>query len=225
MSVALSSSIAFAQTNSFDKDAVPWHKKAVMTCGMLQDMTTFHQHIMVKNLDELSIGLKALKDKYADNPPVEYANDPLWKSYFEDLADNIAIVKERVEYKKYRLVQNYCGNFCRIFGRMHKNNGITDLTDMMFSLRAEIRGTMDMYNAGNYKGAKGSLIVIRTLLKKVDEEGKAFRNRNFDAAFEPLKSAAAKWIGSIEENDSASVREHFNFFTNTFPKPYGITLQ
>ena len=93
------SSFAFAQSNSFDKEAASWHKKAVITCGMLRDMKTFDPQKMLNNLAELSSELKVLQNKYADNPPSEYANDPLWKTYFEDLEDNIAIVKERVEKK------------------------------------------------------------------------------------------------------------------------------
>lgn len=218
------SSFAFAQTNSFEKDAAPWHKKAVMTCGMLRDMSTFDQQKMLNNLNELSDELKTLQEKYADNPPSEYANDPLWKTYFEDLADNISIVKERVEKKQYRLVSNYCGNFCRIFGRMHKNNGTTDLTDVMFSLRAEIRMTMDMYNAKNINGAKESLPMVKNILNKVDMKAKAFNNTNFDEAYAPLKSSVEKWIEAVEKDESKYVLENFNLFMNSFPKSYGITL-
>jgi len=220
----VASSFAFAQSSSFDKEAASWHKKAVMTCGMLRDMKTFEPQKMLNNLAELSSELKVLQDKYADNPPPEYANDPLWKTYFEDLEDNIAIVKEKVAKKQYRLAQNYCGNFCRIFGRMHKNNGLTDLTDLMFSLRAEIRSTMDMYNAKNIAGAKESLTMIKSLLSKVDEKAKAFENKNFKEAYELLKSTVIKWIEAIEKNDSKSVMENFNSFMESFPKPYGMTL-
>ena len=107
----LAVSFAQAQESSFEIEAAPWHKKAVVTCGMLRDMKTFDQQKMLKNLDELSVELNILQAKYTENAPQEYANDPLWKTYFEDLADNIAIVKEGVEKKQYRLVQNYCGNF------------------------------------------------------------------------------------------------------------------
>ena len=220
----LTSSIAIAQTNSFDKDAAPWHKKAVMTCGMLRDMKTFDRQKMLNNLDELSTELNVLQTKYAENPPVEYANDPLWKSYFEDFADNIAIVKERVENKQYRLVQNYCGNFCRIFGRIHKNNGTTDLTDFMFALRAEIRMTMDMFNTKNFNGAKESLTTVKNLLNKVDMKAKEFNNKNFDESYSPLKASVENWIEAVEKDESKSVMENFNLFMNIFPKPYGITL-
>ena len=224
VSLLAMSIFAFAQSKSFDEEIAPWHKKAVMTCGMLRDMKTFDQQKMLNNLNQLSTELKTIQEKYAKNPPAQYANDPLWKSYFEDLEDNIAIVKERVEKTQYRLVQNYCGNFCRIFGRMHKNNGLTDLTDMMFSLRAEIRGAMDMYNARNFEGAKESLTMIKNLLNKVNGKAKAYENKNFEEAYEPLKSSVTIWIEAVEKNDSKSVMENFNLFMNSFPKPYGMTL-
>ncbi len=218
------SSFAFVQTNSFDKDAAPWHKKAVMTCGMLRDMSIFDQQKMLNNLDELSSELKTLQEKYADNPPSEYANDPLWKTYFEDLSDNILIVKERVEKKQYRLVSNYCGNFCRIFGRMHKNNGTTDLTDVMFSLRAELRMAMDMFNAKNIKGTKENLPIIKNVLNKVDMKAKEFNNETFDEAYSPIKLLVEKWIEAVEKDESKMVIENFNKFMNEFPKVYIITL-
>lgn len=218
------STYVFAQTNSFDTDAAPWHKKAVMTCGMLRDMKTFDQQKMLNNLNELSDELKSLHERYAENPPAEYANDPLWKNYFEDLNDNLVIVKERVEKKQYRLVSNYCGNFCKIFGRIHKNNGTTDLTDVMFSLRAEIRMAMDMFNAKNIKGTKESLSLIKNILTKVDMKAKAFNNSNYDEAYAPLKSFVQNWIEAIEKDESNSVLDNFNSFMNEFPKSYKITL-
>jgi hypothetical protein len=220
----VTSSFTIAQINSFDKDAAPWHKKAVMTCGMLRDMKTFDQQKMLNNLDELSTELNVLQAKYTINPPAEYSNDPLWKSYFEDFADNIAIVKERVENKQYRLVQNYCGNFCRIFGRMHKNNGLTDITDLMFSLRAEIRGAMDMYNAQNYKGAKENLYLVKTLLSKVMKKAEMKSSKEFDVQLEQLKSSTESWSEAIEKDNKQAVADRFNNFMNVFPKPYMMTL-
>jgi hypothetical protein len=218
------SSFAFAQTKSFDEEIAPWHKKAVITCGMLRNMDSFDQQKFLKNLDELEAELKVISEKYMNTPPAEYAKDPLWKTYFEDLTDNIVIVKERVEKKQYRLVQNYCGNFCRIFGKMHKNNGLTDLTDLMFSLRAEIRSVMDMFNAQNYKGAKENLNMVKNLLNKVVEKVKVRNNKEFNALFDPLKSAAENWIDAIGKDNKQAVIENFNNFMSAFPKPYSVTL-
>lgn len=216
----VTSTLVFAETNSFDKESAPWHKKAIMTCGMLRNMKTFDQQKMLKNLDELSIELNALQKKYADNPPLEYSNDPLWKIYLEDFADNIAIVKERVEKKQYRLAQNYCGNFCRIFGRMHKNNGLTDLTDLMFNLRAEIKGAMDMYNAQNANGTKQSIASVKILLNKVNVKVDDKNDAVFNELFKPFKDAASSWIDAVEKDNKNEVMNSFKSFMDAFPKPY-----
>ncbi len=217
-------SFAKAQDSPFDKDAAPWHKKAVMTCGMLRDAKTFDKGKMLKNLDELSTELGTLQTKYANNPPVEYSNDPLWKSYFEDFADNISVVKERVENGQYRLAQNYCGNFCRIFGRMHKNNGLTDLTDLMFSLRAEIRMDMDMFNAQNYKGAGDGAKLVRQLLSRVVKKTEVKNSKGFDLLFQPLASSAESWINALIDGDKKTAVESFDRFMGAFAKPYIATL-
>jgi len=70
------SGFAFAQTKSFDEEIAPWHKKAVMTCGMLRNMDSYDQQKFLKNLDELEAELKVITEKYLNNPPAEYAKDP-----------------------------------------------------------------------------------------------------------------------------------------------------
>ena len=127
------SSFVFAQTKSFDEEIAPWRKKAVMTCGMLRNMDNFDQQKFIKNLDELEAELKVITEKYLNNPPAEYAKDPQWKTYLEDLMDNTNVIRERVEKKQYRLAQKYCPFYCMTFVKMHINNGRTDLTDVMFS--------------------------------------------------------------------------------------------
>ena len=94
----------FAQTVSFDREIAPWHKKATMQCGMLKASPVDAAQIL-KNLDELTAGLKALSDKYLDNPPAEYARDPNWKSYFQTFGENIVVVRERVEKKQLKRLQ------------------------------------------------------------------------------------------------------------------------
>ena len=107
---------------------------------------------------------------------------------------------------------------------MHKNNGLTDLTDLMFSLRAEIRSAMDMFNAQNHEGAKESLNPIKNLLNKVTDKAKARNSKEFDALFEPLKLSVERWIDAVEKENKQAVMESFNIFMNEFPKPYGATL-
>ena len=59
----LVSNFSFAQTKSFDEEIAPWHKKAVMTCGMLRYMDSFDQQKFLNNLNELEADLKVISEK------------------------------------------------------------------------------------------------------------------------------------------------------------------
>jgi len=63
----------FCANESIDEEIAPWHKKAVMTCGMLRNMDAFDQQKFLTNLSELEAELKVISEKYLNNPPAEYA--------------------------------------------------------------------------------------------------------------------------------------------------------
>ena len=218
------SSIAFSQENTFDNDVHPWHKKAVMTCGMLRDMKTFDPQKMLSNLTELDNELKTISEQYLNNPPKEYAADPSWKTYFEDLADNIRIVRERVERKEYRLAQKYCGQFCMTFGKMHKTNGRVTLTDMLFSLRMEVRNAQDMVNAGNMQGAKAHVGTLVKLHENIQHQLGQPNNAKLGDLQKPLMAEYNQWVAAVNVGDRNKAESAFTTFMNEFPKLYGATF-
>lgn len=218
------SSVSFmnAQESSFDKDAEAWHKNAVMTCGRLKKMESFNQQKMLENLDGLTEGMKVLQLKYAENPPEEYENDPMWKMYFNLFLDNTKIITERVKTKNYKLAQNYCGNLCKIFGRMHRNNGTTDLTDIMFATRMNIMETMEMFSAHNYEGAKSNLSTVKNLLTKYVEMVKS--NEKYNGLYKPVEDVINIWIETVEKTDKENVKSSMDKYMKAFPKAYISTL-
>ena len=215
---------AFPQENSFDKDVQPWHKKATVTCGMLRDMKTFDPQKMLSSLAELDSELKPITEKYIKHPPKEYTADPLWKTYFEDLADNIRIVRERVERKEYRLAQKYCGQFCMTFGKMHRTNGRVTLTDMLFSLRMEVRNAQDMVNADNMQGAKMHVSTLVKLYENIQHQLAQPNNVNLSELQKPLMDAYDQWVAAVNAGESKNADGAFMTFMNEFPKLYGATF-
>lgn len=211
-----------AQESSFENDSKVWHKNAIMTCGMLKNMETFDQAKMLGKLVGLEKGLNKLQSKYADNPPAEYQNDPMWKMYFNLFLDNTKIIKERVETKEYKLAQSYCGNYCKLFGRMHRNNGTTDLTDIMFATRMNIMGTMEMFSANNFDGAKANLPLVKNLMAKFISKVKD--NENYNSLFKPVANAVNNWITALEKMDKQNVKLSVNEYFKEFPKAYLSTL-
>ncbi|MCX6173941.1 MAG: hypothetical protein NTZ27_04205 [Ignavibacteriales bacterium] len=221
------SSFVSAQTirhGGFDEEMAPWHKKAVMTCGMLKNMDSFDQQKFIKNLDELEAELKVLSEKYLNNPPAEYAKDPQWKTYLEDLKDNTDVIRERIEKKEYRLAQKYCPFYCMTFGKMHRNNGKTDLTDVMFSWRAEIKNAMDMFVAGNVVGAINHLEMVDRMTGKVKSYQQKKNDAKFNELFIPLGESEKAWKEGITNNNAEKAKTNFDKFMNEFGKPYMYTL-
>jgi len=209
----------FAQTSAFDKEIAPWHKKATMQCGMLKANPVNAEQIL-KNLDELTAGLKVFTDKYLDNPPAEYAKDVNWKSYFLTLSENIVVVRERVEKKQFAEASVYCSTFCKTFGQMHKINGTTDLADVVFSWRMELKNTADMFNVGNTTGYKQGIPVVEAIYKNMVAKKAQRNDSKLNETFKPLDEAYTAWIKAITSADKAAMNTAYNNFMNAFPMPY-----
>jgi len=209
----------FAQTSSFDKEITPWHKLATMQCGMLKANPVNAEQIL-KNLDELTSGLKVFTDKYLANPPAEYAKDVNWKSYFLTLSENIVVVRERVEKKQFAEASVYCSTFCKTFGQMHKINGTTDLTDVVFSWRMELKNTADMFNAGNTAGYKQGIPMVESIYQKVVAKKAQRDDSALTETFKPLDEVYNTWIKAIKSGDKKAMNAAYNAFMDAFPKPY-----
>ena len=206
----------FAQS-IFDKDASAFHKKAVMTCGTMKAPAPSEEQV-ANVLSAAAAELETLTQKYKNNPPAEYKNDPLWLSYFEDFADNLTLVKTMADQKKYTIAAKYCNTFCQIFGKMHKNNGTVDLTDMLFSLNMQMKLTTDMANAGNTTSAKENIGMIKKLLEHTSAKVKSVKN--FEQLFAPIHTTATAWVKAIEAGDAKRAKTVSASFSTDFPKPF-----
>jgi hypothetical protein len=213
----------FAQSSSFDKEITPWHKLATMQCGMLKANPVNAEQIL-KNLDELTVQLKALSGKYLDNPPAEYAKDVNWKSYFATFAENIVVVRERVEKKQFAQASLYCSTFCKTFGQMHKINGTTDLTDLVFAWRMELKNATDMQNVGNKMGVAQTIPVVENIYKQMLVKKTLRNDKNVSEALKPLEESYASWLTAIKEGNKTSMNTAMQQFMDAFPKPYMATF-
>ena len=214
----------FAQNSSFDKELSAWHKKAVMTCGMIKspEVSTKSEAIS-KNLTELNNEFEALTQKYKANPPAEYKNDPIWTSYFDDLADNLTIIKNFADKKEYRIASKNCSVFCQTILRMHKNNGTVDITDMLFSLNMQMKLATDISNAGNTKGSKESLDMIKKIMEHLSMKIKS-ASADVQALYIPVEKNAQDWIKAIEAGDAKTVKSLYASFMPDFQKIFMASM-
>lgn len=211
--------------NNFAKDLSVWHKKAVMTCGMIKSPEALSKaQNITKNLDELSSGLKELTKKYLNNPPTEYKNDPLWASYFTDLTDNLTVVKHFATKQEYRVASKNCSVFCKTILRMHKNNATIELTDMLFSLNMQLKLTTDMSNAGNVESAKNNIALVNKIIEHASKKVTGSKDANLQALFVPVEKTAKNWIKAIETGDAATAKTLYASFIPDFKKIFMASM-
>ena len=110
------------------------------------------------------------------------------------------------------------------FGKMHKTNGRVTLTDMLFSLRMEVKSAMDMVNAGNMQGAKSHVSTLVTLHENIQHQLDQPNNAKLSGPQKPLMDAYAQWVTAVNASDTKKAEEAFTTFMNEFPKSYGATF-
>jgi hypothetical protein len=217
--IALAIGTGFTRhTSAFDKEIALWLNNATMECIMLKDNPVDDQQIL-KNISELESEFKVLSYKYIDKPPSKYARDVNWKTYFLTLSENMVVVREQIEEKQFAEAAIYCANFSNTIGQMHKINGTTDLADLSFSWRMELKNTTDMYNTGNTAGYQQNLSVVENIYKKLVSM-KAKRERNaVKKRYNILQQPYADWLKAIQAGNTEAMNVAYQKFMDGFAKP------
>lgn len=224
LAIGITASSIFAQS-AFDKDAAPWHKKAVITCGMIKSPEALAKSEAIsKNLNELASELETIAQKYKSNPPAEYKNDPLWASYFDDLADNLKVVKYFSDKQEYRVAGKNCSIFCQTILRMHKNNGTVELSDMLFSLNMQLKLTTDISNAGNAAGAKNNTDMVKEIMEHIAPKVKSLSDANLQALFVPVEKTVLDWLKAIDAGDAQAAKALYATFMPDFQKIFMVSM-
>ena len=208
---------------SFEKDIVSWHKKAVMTCGALKK-SPVNEQMVLKNIKELQSEIAKISKKYLTNVPKAYKNDANWPGYLTALTEYVTVIGERIEKKQYPKASVFCPNICMTFGKMHKINGKTDITDVMFAWRMEMKKTTEMVSAKNFKDAKNNIAAVENHFRKLKEMIKKNKNPEFEKLFNPLEKIYSEWINVNKTKKWDKVPFVFGRFLKTFPRSYLYTL-
>ncbi len=219
---SIASFLLFSQSK-FDQEAAVFHKKAIMICATVKQPSPNAKQVDALVADATA-ELAKLSGKYQFHPPVEYAGDPLWSSYFDDWADNMVLVKTFVEKQNYALVAKYCNTFCRIFVRMHQNNDRVDLTDRLFMLNVELKSGTEMANAGQLVMTEKKLPSIESALSKIQDIIKDSNNKQLQQFFIPIDSATRNWIKAIREKNQLWANTVYGTFSSNFGKLFLSSL-
>ena len=222
--ISAADSGAASVKSTFADESALWHKNAVITCGMIKSPKAPDVQEVAKRLADLSVSLDNLTQKYKSNPPANYKNDPLWGSYFDDLADNLAVIKYFSEKQEYRIAAKNCSVFCQTFLRMHKNNETVDLTDMLFSLNMQLKLTTDISNTGNAEGAMENIALINKIMDHVSKKVKTSNDTNLQKLFLPVEKTTQDWLKAIEQSDPKTAKSLYASFMPDFQKIFMASL-
>ena len=215
----------YAQESTFKKEVTAWHKKAVITCGMIKSPEALTKNNQIaKNLEEMVSELDALTNKYKTNPPAEYKNDPLWASYFEDLADNLTVVNYFTKNQQFRVASKTCSVFCQTILRMHKNNGTIEVSDMLFSLNMQLKLTTDISNTGNANGARNTLEMVKDIMQHLSQKIKGSTDKTMEAMYAPVETVTQNWLNAIEKGDAKLAKELYASFLPQFQKMFMASM-
>jgi hypothetical protein len=213
-----------ARADEFDGELTAWKKKAVLTCAMIRDPKASDAPVVARNLDELGSALEVLARRYRAAPPAAYGKDPLWASYFDDLTDNLTVVKYFTGRRQYRVASKNCNVFCQTILRMHKNNGTPVLSDMLFSLNMQLRLITDMANAGNADGARDNAEVVKEILEHAAGAAKGSEDAKLQALFAPVEKATQAWLEAIEAGDARAAKVAYGSFVPEYQKIYVASM-
>lgn len=211
-----------AQT--FEEEMTTLHKNAIKTCGMIKATGNHDNAKVIKALKNLKTEIATDEEKYVENPPVEYAKDPLLKSYFEELDDIMNALIERVKINNYARATMNCSRICMVFNKMHMNNGTLDLTDMMFSWKMQMTMTMNMLNAGNTVGAYKNLHKVDMVYNKMLHLKNKKNSDAFIAEFNKADKLYKDWSSQMANKNVAGAKSNFAQFNMIFGKAFILSL-
>ena len=223
IALVLSGVTVFAQSD-FDAEMVVLHKNAIKNCGMIKSQGTHNTAKILQSLAQLKTEIRNDEVKYTKNPPKDYADDPLFKSYFEELDDVVDALITRVKKENYKRAAMNCARICMVFNKMHMFNGKMDLTDMMFSWKMQMTMTMNMLNAGNEKGAYQNMNRVKSLYSKVLKFKNKKDNPEFQKHFNAVNKIYLDWSAAMDKKDKAKTKTLFADFNKVFPKAFTLSL-
>jgi len=209
--------------DGFDKELSGLRKNIIGMCAQLQaGQPKESPEQLLKEIDAITSGWDALGAAYKDAPPELYAKDPAWKSYFAEADDNFRIMRDKTEKKDYKRAMQFCGMNCALFVKIHQVNGVSTITDKMFSLRQNLKLVQGMTAAGNWGGANKTLEAASKIVTEIEgmpspsgEKNESYADSigNLKYSFEELKSA-------FKANDDAKFKSQLNKFWSEFNKIY-----
>ncbi|MCM8827487.1 MAG: hypothetical protein NC904_08260 [Candidatus Omnitrophica bacterium] len=157
---------------TFDEDVARSRRKMRTYCAINQELITAKasdqtkQAEAVKFLKEAQELWSAVRQRYQDNPPIEYSRDTKFKARLAEISEVMDEMFAHLEAGRIKRSFQTCGFACGLFVNMHEENGLIYGLDQLFHLRKLIKTTETLNKNAGLDAVKK---IIPALLQKRNE--------------------------------------------------------
>lgn len=156
---------------TFDEDVAQSRHQMRVYCAIAQELMTAKvsdpakQEAAIKYLKEAQTLWGAVRQKYQDNPPMEYSRDTKFKVRLAEISDAMDDMLAHLEAGRAKRSFQACGFGCGLFVSMHEENGLDYALDRLFHLRKTIKTVVELNKTA---GLNGIAKTVPDLLQKRD---------------------------------------------------------
>jgi len=157
---------------TFDEDVAQSRRQMRAYCAIAQELMTdkvpdsAKQDAAVKYLKEAQVLWNEVRQKYQDNPPVEYSRDAKFKIRLAEISDAMDDMLVHLEAGRTKRSFQACGFACGLFVSMHEENNLVYALDRLFHLRKVIKAASAV---NKNVGLEGVQKMLPDLLQKRDD--------------------------------------------------------
>jgi len=220
---------------TFDEDVAQARRQMRAYCAIAQELITAKtpdpakQEAAVKYLKEAQALWGAVRQKYQDNPPIEYSRDTKFNVRLAEISDTMDDMLSHLEAGRAKRSFQACGFGCGLFVSMHEENGLDYTLDRFFHLRKTIKTVVELNKTA---GLNGIAKMVSDLLQKRDNvflapcpwPDDAKRCQEYSMALKNLSSNLDDFAIAVNKGENEKASRVLNDLLGLCNIAYGLAL-
>jgi len=219
----------------FDSDVTQCRREIRAYCAIAQELMAAKepapekQAKAMKHLKEAQSQWAAIRAKYQNNPPMEYARDGKFKVRLAEIAEAMEDMAAHLEAGRARRSFQACGFGCGLFVSMHEENGLTYALDKLFHLRKALKAAVAVNKNVGVEGMKRVLPDLleqrnRALIAPCPCPDDAQRCQEYQAALKVMSSRLDDLAMAVNRDDAETATRILGGVLESCNNAYGLAL-
>ena len=183
----------------------------------------------MKHLKEAQSQWAAIRAKYQNNPPMEYARDGRFNVRLTEIAEAMEDMVAHLEAGRAKRSFQACGFGCGLFVSLHEENGLTYALDKLFHLRKSLKTAVAVNKSVGLDGLKSVLpdLMIqrnRALMAPCPCPDDAQRCQEYQAALKVVSSRLDDLAVAVNRDDAETATRILDGLLDSCNNAYGLAL-